>query len=439
MPLRERLALRLRPRLACLLLPLLPLVALPARAAWQGSVGSENGVELVKSPAAPAGGDLTLAPTQLWHLGAEEDADESELFGRVTEILVDAAGNSYLLDTQLNEIRVFSPTGEFLRSLGRNGEGPGEFVNGMHLFFLPGDKLGVGQMMPSRVAVLGTNGDGFTDLHVPGAEGGSFSMIHGARSANGHCVLAVVTPIPGPERSETRRRLIAVTPDGKLLATYNELSEFHEGGGLVLRFGSDESGGEDFIGQWDLDGAGRVTTAPLYDEYLLRVYAPDGKLARLIRRDYERVKRTRQEITEIEENQAGLPEGFPRPAINPYRRDIQGFIVRPDGSLWVSNSAGPDERQAGKVGPFDRFDAQGRFQQRLWLTADYDPERDELIVTGDRLFVLKEANRVSSSFSASSGNMTMEIRMGGREEEAEEDEAEVLPFSVISYRLPAGY
>jgi len=436
MPLRDRLPVSLCP---CLSLLLLPLIALPTQAAWQGSTGSENGVELVKNPTAPAGGDLTLAPTQLWHLGAEEDADESELFGRVTEVLVDAAGNSYLLDTQLNEIRVFSPTGEFLRSLGRNGEGPGEFVNGLHLFFLPGDKIGVAQMMPSRIAVIGTTGDGFSDLHVPGAEGGSFSMIQGARSAGGHCVLAVVTPIPGPDRSETRRRLIAVDAGGKLLATYSQLSEFHEGGGLVLRFGSDEGGGEDFIGQWDLDAGGRVYTAPFYDEYLLRVYAPDGKLQRLIRRDYERVKRTREEIAEMEERYAGMPAGVPKPAIAPYRRDIQGILVRPDGSVWVSTSGGRDDAQAGKVGPFDRFDAQGRFQQRLWLSADYDPERDEVVVTGDRLFVIKEALMTSSSFSASSGNMNMVVRMGGREEEDEEDEGEAAPLSVISYRLPAGY
>ena len=436
MPLRDCPPAFLRP---CFALLLLSLLALPAAAAWQGSVGSENGVELVKNPAAPAASELTLAPTQLWHLGAEEDADVSELFGRVSEALVDAAGNSYLLDTQLHEIRVFSPTGEFLKSLGRNGEGPGEFVNGMHLFFLPGDKIGVAQMMPSRIAVLGRDGEGYSDLHIPGTEGGSFSMVQGARGADGHCVLAVVTPVPGPERSETRRRLIAVDADGKLLATYSQLSEFHEGGGMVLRFGSDEGGAEDFIGQWDIDAAGRVTTAPLYDEYLLRVYAPDGRLQRLIRRDYERVKRTRAQVAEIEEGYEGMPAGFPRPPINPYQRNIQGITARPDGSIWVSTSEGREEQQAGKVGPFDRFDAEGRFQQRLWLSADYDPERDDVIVTGDRLFVIKEAQMVTSSFSASSGNMAMEIHMGGREEDEAEDEGEVAPLSVINYRLPAGY
>ncbi|MBM4116191.1 hypothetical protein FJ251_00340 [bacterium] len=436
MPLRNCLSLSLRLGLGTLLLGSL---TIRAGAAWQGSVGSEAGVELVRNPAAPAAGEITLEPMLLWHLGAEEDADDSEVFGRVTEIVVDDAGVSYLLDSQLHEIRVFSPTGEYLRSLGRNGEGPGEFVNGLHLFLLPENRLGVAQMMPSRIAVLGTGGEGFSDLHVPGVEGAAFSMIDGARAAAGHCVLSLMTPIAGPERSETRKRLIAVDPAGKLLATYSQLSEFHEGGGIVLRFGSGESEDEDFMAQWDVDAAGRVYTAPFYDQYLIRVYAADGTLSRLIRRDGERIKRSREEIAEIEERQAGIPESVPRPTISPYLRQIQSFLTRPDGSLWVSTAAGSRERRAGRVGPFDRFDAEGRFQQRLWLAADYDPERDEIIVTGDRLFVLKEAQMVSSSFSASSGNMSMQIRMGARSEDEDEARGEAAPFSVISYRLPAGY
>lgn len=437
MPLRNCLASPLRLGLGALLLLS---IALPAGAAWQGSLGSEAGVPLVKNPATPAAGEITLEPTRLWHLGAEEDADDSEVFGSVREIAVDEAGVSYLLDSQLHEIRVFSPTGEFLKSLGRNGEGPGEFVNGLHLFLLPEERLGVAQMMPSRIAVLGRNGEGFSDLHIPGVEGGAFSMIDGARGTAGHCVLALMSPIAGAERSETRKRLIAVDPAGKLLATYSQLSEFHEGGGMVLRFGSGEGDGEDFMAQWDVDAAGHVYTAPFWGEYLIRVYAPDGTLSRLIRRDGERLKRSREEIAEIEERQAGIPEGVPRPPISPYLRQVQSFVVRPDGSLWVSPAAGSRERRAGRVGPFDRFDSEGRFQQRLWISADYDPERDDLIVTGDRLFVIKEAQMVSSSFSASSGNMTMQIRMGGREDEAEdEDEGEAAPLSVISYRLPAGY
>ena len=252
-----------------------------------------------------------------------------------------------------------------------------------------------------------------------------------------HCVLALMTPIQGDGRSETRRSLIAVAPDGALKATYNELSEFFEGGGMRFSFGTGE--GEDFTGQWDVDGAGRVYTAPMYDQYLLRVYAPDGKLIRRVLTDYEHLKRTKDEIAEIEERQAGLPEGFPRPEINPYLRDVRGIVVRPDGSVWVDSSRNSRRREAGAVGPFDRYDPQGRFVERVTLKADYDPERDDVVVAGDRLFVIKEAQMTSGTFQASSGAMNMVITMGGGDEEDEDEELDPAPLSVISYRLPAGY
>ena len=139
------------------------------------------------------------------------------------------------------------------------------------------------------------------------------------------------------------------------------------------------------------------------------------------------------------ERQAGLPEGFPRPEINPYLRDVRGIVVRPDGSVWVDSSRNSRRREAGAVGPFDRYDPQGRFVERVTLKADYDPERDDVVVAGDRLFVIKEAQMTSGTFQASSGAMNMVITMGGGDEEDEDEELDPAPLSVISYRLPAGY
>ncbi len=50
-----------------------------------------------------------------------------EQFGDVGDIGFDGAGNLYVLDRQVEHIVVAGPTGEFVRELGRKGEGPGEF------------------------------------------------------------------------------------------------------------------------------------------------------------------------------------------------------------------------------------------------------------------------------------------------------------------------
>ena len=50
-----------------------------------------------------------------------------DAFGEVTSLAVDGDGRIYVADRQANEIRVFSPLGECVRTFGRSGEGPGEF------------------------------------------------------------------------------------------------------------------------------------------------------------------------------------------------------------------------------------------------------------------------------------------------------------------------
>jgi hypothetical protein len=49
------------------------------------------------------------------------------LFARIAAIDVDSARRIYVLDAESREVRVFSPTGEHIRSMGRRGGGPGEF------------------------------------------------------------------------------------------------------------------------------------------------------------------------------------------------------------------------------------------------------------------------------------------------------------------------
>jgi len=57
--------------------------------------------------------------------GANPDAPE--LFGQVISVALDEDGNTYVADFQSREIRMFNHNGDFLRTIGRRGEGPGEF------------------------------------------------------------------------------------------------------------------------------------------------------------------------------------------------------------------------------------------------------------------------------------------------------------------------
>jgi len=67
---------------------------------------------------------LTLVPEV--SIGAL-DGDEAYVLGAIAGLDVDDAGRIYAVDRQAQDMRVFSAEGEHLRTIGRGGEGPGEF------------------------------------------------------------------------------------------------------------------------------------------------------------------------------------------------------------------------------------------------------------------------------------------------------------------------
>ena len=112
---------------------------------------------LISNPEAPLGEDQTIAPQQIWRLG-NEDGDQSFVFGLIGDAIVDEQGNTYLLDTILSTIYKIGPDGINLANLGREGDGPGEFRNARSLTFMPGGDIGILQMMPDQILVLGRDG-----------------------------------------------------------------------------------------------------------------------------------------------------------------------------------------------------------------------------------------------------------------------------------------
>ncbi|MDE2662061.1 MAG: hypothetical protein OXI39_03520 [Gemmatimonadota bacterium] len=87
----------------------------------------EGGRILVGNPAPGRGG----GPDE-WRLVeelrlGEVDGAGPEVFGNVHDVAVDERGNIYVLDYGSKEVRVFDREGRHLRSMARDGEGPGEF------------------------------------------------------------------------------------------------------------------------------------------------------------------------------------------------------------------------------------------------------------------------------------------------------------------------
>lgn len=94
---------------------------------WSGEVLTlpSGGVEVrSRSGAWPPGGGWEVDETL--RIGTL-DGDGPDVFGRISALTVDSAGNIFVFDQDAAELRVFSADGAFLRRFGRKGSGPGEF------------------------------------------------------------------------------------------------------------------------------------------------------------------------------------------------------------------------------------------------------------------------------------------------------------------------
>ncbi len=99
---------------------------------WQGTIEEENGIRVVKNPAQPMYGELILELEEDLSIGSVDD--EEYMFYRIGDIAVDSQNNIYVLDGGNYRIQKFDKDGNYLQTIGRKGQGPGEFMMPFNLF-----------------------------------------------------------------------------------------------------------------------------------------------------------------------------------------------------------------------------------------------------------------------------------------------------------------
>ena len=76
----------------------------------------------------------------------------------VIAVAADSRDNIHILDYVTQEIHVFDPVGGFLRTLGGQGDGPGEFRDALGPAIAPGDTLWVADQRAPRYSIFGPDG-----------------------------------------------------------------------------------------------------------------------------------------------------------------------------------------------------------------------------------------------------------------------------------------
>ncbi len=409
-----------------------PLLGLAA-SGLQGNSGNEFGIPQVSNPANSLEGDVVIKPKELWRLGGEDD-DQDTIFGLIGDALVDAQGTTYLLDTVLGTIYKVDSEGTVLTNISREGNGPGELSNPSIMSFMPDGTIGVLGMMSNQIVVMDKDGNPRPSFSPSGSSGGVMTQLQRIATTKNSVILGRTIMDFADGKSTTSDFLSRFAPDGTLQGHLLQDTD-----DLESNSSSNTDEDNDFASHWTLTADGQIVVFQKYKEYKIEVFDPNGDPAKIIRRDFQPVRRSDKAIKKDKKRQESLRKRFGGDFTIPiaeFARHISEVFARPNGDLWVQNSQGDLDCPEHSIGFFDVFNSEGQFVKRVRLEADYNPDRDRFKIQDNHLFIFKEARKAPSRTNTSdSGGGTMVIVSLGDEDDEEEDE-EARPYEVVCYLIP---
>jgi len=260
------------------------------------SVVDSAGIEIVRSE---AGSQLRLLSVrEVLRIGSVDGPPETQLH-LVRRLAVDE-GDTIYAPVGGDQIRVFAPDGRHLRTLGREGEGPGEY-RGVSAVYVAGDTLAVLDMRLYRVTTLRRDGTVLETAALPLAESGFTTVV--GRTADGwllHAPEQREWPAHG-EFIDLAQRLLHVAQEPDVIAALQRVTSSPELARTVLEYGTGRMYGMTMNGvltgqrpfwqptqSWAVDRRGRFYRAA-GDAYRIDVFDDQGSPLRSIRRSHEPV------------------------------------------------------------------------------------------------------------------------------------------------------
>lgn len=124
----------------------------------QNSKVSSSELRVVNNPREPEFGSLILDLQEEINIG--RDDDKNYLFWLIHDIQVDDEGRIYIDDARNGRIQVFDRNGKYVKTIGRQGQGPGEFGVPTRLRVLPrANRLYVRDIGTQRISIFNLLGN----------------------------------------------------------------------------------------------------------------------------------------------------------------------------------------------------------------------------------------------------------------------------------------
>ena len=276
----------------------------------------QNGVIIISNPKTPRPENdipIRIVFTEELSIGTEY-GEEEYMFGNRVYFNIDIDSNFYVNDWDKKCIRKFDPDGNYLLTIGRPGQGPGEFRNVWHPRFDKNNNLYVSDIFGSRsrISVFDREGNLLKTIRVPIR----LRDVHINSSGSFLGYQSIFLEDPKGDQS--------IYFVGLFDESFNCIEKLHQkvyesnpssgqGANSRAQFLANLLGDEAFKPTWIYVLAEDDFIYFGYPEnYEINIYSPEGKLKKIIMREYDPIRIGKKHI-----------EGFIRYQENEFFRFIQ--------------------------------------------------------------------------------------------------------------------
>jgi hypothetical protein len=330
----------------CVLFPVLCILTCsPPQPGWEGAIESIDGVQVIKNPLAPLYGEDAFLVEEELVIG-EAAGREEYMFQSIRSLAVSETGDIFVLDSRAQHLKVFDKEGQYLRTMGSPGQGPGEFQAPLTVIFNEQDEVVVGDM--NRISYFFPDGEYIKSIPLSTA-----SLMRIGIDSSGNILGYSIA------RDEGVYELNKYDPELNVLCSYGSsplpTTEYRKTGKRNPFF---------TMIRWDIINGDQVVTGYPEEGYILRIMDSEGTLVRKIEKEYTPVEITQEEVEEaIREYPADMRKDMAAPKFFP---PFWTMSADDEGRIWVYTS----ERAAeGEKRIFDVFDAEGKYILRVALKA----------------------------------------------------------------------
>lgn len=364
----------------------------------------------------------TAELTEIWRVGGEDD---EIFFGSVAAIRTDADGNVLVLDGQLSEVQVYSPDGEHLRTVFREGDGPGEMRQPNDMFIAKDGTICVLAGFPGKIVKVdaeGTPAGQASFSQGPDSQVPMGILNRGFDMPDGILLCGIRMTFSGAVTDQTYF-LTLCSDEGAEKVPLVEKKNPIDYSNFVM-----SEAGLDFV--WSRVAVrpdGTVYVAPERNAYEIKVFDKTGSQTGTISRDYTQGPRDKEEKKASRQVLEAIAAYYPRPPVSYEVEDtapaVAGIWATNDGRLWVQTGDAGKKTPDGTWVVLDVFGPDGEFEKQVALPGDYQARQDGLYVQPNGLVIV-----VVGALDAFLNQQAVSSDEGGGESTSQ-------PLEVICYKM----